>query len=71
MKKAVLDKLTGALEGAGFEVVSLKEETYRHALLEHDAGGTLSVEGPGAISNEPTGAILLEVRLSRSASDAD
>jgi hypothetical protein len=63
VKKAVLDKLTAALEGAGFEVVSLKEETLRHVLLEHDAGGILSTEGPGIITNKLTGAVLLEVRL--------
>jgi hypothetical protein len=30
MKKEKMDRLTAALESAGFELVSLKEETYRH-----------------------------------------
>jgi hypothetical protein len=45
MKKAVLDKLTAALESAGFEIISLKEETGRHLLTEHDLRGDVYVLG--------------------------
>jgi hypothetical protein len=62
MKKEKLDKLTEALEGAGFEVVSLKEETQRDLW----ANGTLNAfvtngEHSGKLDDR-TGFIALEVK---------
>jgi hypothetical protein len=41
MEKGKVDKLTAALESAGFEVISLKEETGRHLLTEHEIRGDI------------------------------
>jgi hypothetical protein len=63
MKKESMDKLTAALEDAGFEVVSLKEETHRHIALEKDAGGAfLATEGFDMVTDRKTGIILLEIK---------
>jgi hypothetical protein len=60
MKQEALSKLTEALESAGFELVSFREETYRHLELEKG--------GPSAFASEEyrqktgkTGVILLEL----------
>jgi hypothetical protein len=45
MTKERVNKLTEALESAGFEIVSLKEETGRHLLTEHDLRGDMYVRG--------------------------
>jgi hypothetical protein len=76
MEKSKLDRLTAALESAGFEVVSLKEETGRHLLLEHELQGDTWVEsnqdGSGGMVREigwtldfKSGAILLEIKERR------
>jgi hypothetical protein len=63
MKKAELDKLTAALEGAGFEVVSLKEETMRHLrIAEQSVGSVFSSVGVTPGLKEETGITLLEIR---------
>jgi hypothetical protein len=63
MKKEKVDELTAALFSAGFEVVSLKEETHRHIVLEKDAGGSfLATEGFGIITDQKTGVVLLEIK---------
>jgi hypothetical protein len=62
MEKSRLDKLTAALAGAGFEVVSLKEETHRHLCLENGVGAFSSGQGAHAPDNDPTGIVLLEIK---------
>jgi hypothetical protein len=63
MKKEKVNELTAALESAGFEVVSLKEETHRHIALENDAGGSfLITEGFDLVTDKKTGIILLEIK---------
>jgi hypothetical protein len=64
MKKERVDKLTAALEGAGFEVVSLKEETHRHLLMQGLSGSYYAVEVGGiALNGGPTGIITLEIQV--------
>jgi hypothetical protein len=63
MKKEKVDQLTAALTNAGFEVVSLKEETHRHIALEKDAGGAfLATEGFDMVTDKTTGIVLLEIK---------
>jgi hypothetical protein len=63
MKKEKVDELTAALSSAGFELVSLKEETHRHIALENDAGSTfLATEGFGLVTDKKTGIVLLEIK---------
>jgi hypothetical protein len=63
MKKTVLDALTAALNSAGFELVSLKEETQRHLYLEGVNRDFHEVEGGGpAFDGGPTGVVLLEIK---------
>jgi hypothetical protein len=62
MEKCQLDKLTAALAGAGFEVVSLKEETHRHLYLEKGIGAFSSGQGAYKPDNDPTGIVLLEIK---------
>jgi hypothetical protein len=72
MEKSKVDRLTSALESAGFEVISLKEETGRHLLTEHDLRGDIYVrankdwEGGTCMNmgwtlDFKSGAVLLEV----------
>jgi hypothetical protein len=72
MEKSKVDKLTTALESAGFEVISLKEETGRHLLTEHDLRGDIYVRanedgnggvctGTGWTLDFKSGVILLEI----------
>jgi hypothetical protein len=72
MKKEKLNKLTAALEGAGFEIISLKEETGRHLLTEHDIRGDMYVLGyedrgggrnieQGWTLNFKSGTVILEI----------
>jgi hypothetical protein len=63
MKKEKIGKLTEALEGAGFEVVSLKEETKRHLLIQGCCDPYYTAEsGEGQLNGGLTGIILLEIR---------
>jgi hypothetical protein len=72
MTKEKVSKLTEALESAGFEIISLKEETGRHLLTEHDLRGDMYVRGyddkPGGACEYKgwtlafkSGSILLEI----------
>lgn len=62
MENAKLSKLAAAIDDAGFEVVSLREETALQLLRElAPARAILEVEGTGVISHDRTGSIFLEV----------
>jgi hypothetical protein len=61
MKKEKMDRLTAALESAGFEVVSLKEETYRH-LGVNGARNAYSSSGDALPKpQDKTGVTMLEI----------
>jgi hypothetical protein len=62
MEKSRLDKLTAALESAGFEVLSLKEETGRHLYLERGVGAFSSGQEAYKLDNNPTGVVQLELK---------
>jgi hypothetical protein len=62
MKKAVLDKLAAALESAGFEIISLTEETNRHIYLEKGGSAFNSNTNFPKLDNEATGAIQIELK---------
>jgi hypothetical protein len=62
MKKEKIDKLTSALESAGFEVVSLKEETYRHLGIGRGFSSAFTSgenSQPGLLGK--TGVVMLEI----------
>jgi hypothetical protein len=61
MKKEKLDKLTEALESARFEVISLKEETYRHLGVNGVFNAFTSGVEERVKPQDKTGVILLEI----------
>ena len=62
MQKSKLDKLAAALESAGFEIVSLKEETNRHLCLERGITPFSSREDVFKLDNNGTGVFQLELK---------
>jgi pyruvate-formate lyase-activating enzyme len=62
MKKERLDKLTAALESAGFEVKSMREEEYRH-WTDGETGAIAAIEDNIERLGGATGNVLLEIRL--------
>jgi hypothetical protein len=63
MKHGTLGELVEALGSAGFELVSFREETYRHLALEQGLSGAV-VSGEIMLTQMPdkTGSILLEIK---------
>jgi hypothetical protein len=59
MKKAKLDELTARLEQAGFEIVALKDDTYRGAdeRREEFRSGDALLE-----DNKPVGTVTVEIK---------
>lgn len=60
MKSDTLGRLTAALESAGFEVVSVTEETRRHVARKQGAWFRSGESLPD--DNEPTGTVVVELK---------